>query len=492
MTVSEPDFDVAVIGSGFGGLVAAGLTARAGARVALFERHTRPGGCAGDFALGGFWFPAGATVVTGLEPGGILRQVFDSLEVDVPSRPLDPSIVFHLPGVRVTYVADHRAWLAEFERAFPSASPGYARFWRWAELVGGEVYRIGAALPSLPLQRPSDLRRTLGVLRRPTAAITLPWLCSTVGNVKRLLGARGDSAADALIDALLLDATGAPARTASAIQGAIALDLYRRGCQWVDGGTGALAMHLVRAVRRFGGRVEFANGVGQVRRDGDCWRLRRDDGSVVTARAVVANLPPGALDLLLGRPPRLPRSGAAWGAFVLHVGIDATGRDLMHPFHQVVAATEDLDRPGTSALVSIAPGRGQRSHLWSISVSTHVDPFAFHRPPGSRSALRRCLEQRLLQAVRVVIPDVDERIRLFRSGTPATYQRYTSRPGGYVGGLRQVPSVVALRAPGRRAGPGLVLAGYHTFPGQGTVGTALSGINAARDALEYLGLEAPL
>lgn len=48
------DADIVVIGSGFGGLTAAALAARAGARVLVLERHTRPGGCAGDFALGGF------------------------------------------------------------------------------------------------------------------------------------------------------------------------------------------------------------------------------------------------------------------------------------------------------------------------------------------------------------------------------------------------------------------------------------------------------
>lgn len=491
MTDAQPDCDLAVIGSGFGGLVAAALAARAGASVRLYERHSRPGGCAGDFALGGFWFPAGATVVTGLEPGGILRQVFDLLDIEVEARPLDPSIVFHLPGATVPYVADHRAWLAVFRDAFPGAPPGYDRFWRWTELVGGEVYRIGQTLPSLPIERWTDVRRCLGVLR-PSAALTAPWLFATVERVKRFLGATGHRGADALIDALLLDATGAVARQASAIQGAIALDVYRRGCQWVDGGAGALAMQLVRAIRRLDGTVAFASGVRQLRREGGLWRLRLDDNATVTARAVVANLPPGGLDLLLGRTPRLPAPGSAWGAFVLHLGIDATGLDTVHPFHQVVSNTDDLEEAGASALVSVFPGRGRRSHRWSISVSTHVDPGAFHRPPSATDALRRCLERRLLDAARAVIADLDARVQLLRSGTPATYQRYTGRPGGYVGGLRQVPAVVALRAPGRRVGPGLVLAGDHTFPGQGTVGTALSGINAARDVLDYLGREAPL
>jgi len=491
MVSTDCEADILVIGSGFGGLTAAALSARAGARVHVFERHTRPGGCAGDFALGGFWFPAGATVVTGLEPGGILRQVFDAVGLDVEAVPLDPSIVFHLPDRVVPYVASHAAWEALFAEQFAGAPAGYRRFWRWVRLVGGEVYRIGAALPSFPLERPADIRRSLRAVS-PSLVLAAPWLFATIRRVKRLLGADGDPAADALINALLLDATGATATDCSAVQGAIALDLYRRGCQWVDGGTGALAMKLVRAIRASGGTVTFGNGVAGLRPDGSGWRVRLDDGTTLSARAVIANLPPGGLDLLMGRPPRLPEPGKAWGAFVLHLGIDATGLAPLHPFHQIVSDLNDLETPGNNCLVSIYPGRGDRANRWSISVSTHVPPAAFAVPPAQAQRLRCRLEGRLLEAVRRVIPDVDHRTLLLRSATPATYQRFTGRPGGFVGGLRQTPSVVALRAPGRRAGRGMVLAGDHTFPGQGTVGTALSGINAARDVLEYLGMEAPL
>jgi phytoene dehydrogenase-like protein len=155
-----PRLDVAVIGSGFGGLTAAALSARTGLCTAVFERHTRPGGCAGDFALEGFTFPAGATVVTGLEPGGILCQVLAKLDKTVTSRQLDPSIVFHVGGKQVPYVASHREWSCLFRSAFPGAPGGYLRLWDWVERTGDAVYRIGAGLPSLPIQRLADVRRT--------------------------------------------------------------------------------------------------------------------------------------------------------------------------------------------------------------------------------------------------------------------------------------------------------------------------------------------
>lgn len=478
--------DLAVVGSGFGGLTAAALAARSGMRVGVFEQHTRPGGCAGDFALEGYWFPAGATVVTGLERGGILRRVLDTVGASIEADELDPSIVFHLGGQDVPYVTDHEAWAATFRDAFPSAPGGYLRFWEWTHTLGGAVYNIGAALPSLPIERWADLRRTLRAAS-PSALRTVPLLWQTVGQVKRRLGATGHVGADALIDSLLLDATGARAEECSAAQGAIALDLYRRGCQWVEGGTGRIAMQLVQSIRENGGLVRFGARVSGLDRGGDGWDVTLDRGERIRARRVIANVPPAALATLRGQRPALPAAGRAWGAFVLHIGLDGSGLGEVHPFHQVVREGEgSLDGEGESCLVSIYRGRGARADRWSVSVSTHTNVDGWRAEQAQ--CRRERLEARLLEAAAVVIPDLSARARMVRSATPVTYERFTGRPGGFVGGLVQRRGNTVFRAPGHRPERHLYLAGDHVFPGQGTVGTALSGINAYRDAAESLGM----
>lgn len=481
--------DLAVIGSGFGGLSAAALSGKAGLRTTVFEQHTRPGGCAGDFAMQGFWFPAGATVVTGLEPGGILSQVFGALEIETPGAPLDPSIVLHTEDRSLPYWADLDRWQAEFAGAFPGAPDGYRRFWDWAGDIGGIVYGIGNALPSFPIERLADIRRGLPAIR-PRVVRALPLLPNTVADVKRRLGAVGLPAADALIDGLLIDATGATANECSAIQGAIALDIYRRGCQWVPGGTARLAMDLVRSIRNSNGEVRFREPIISIRRKRNGWLLRSASGGATLANAVVANMPPAALEVLMGNAPQSsaerPREDA-WGAFLLHLGIDATGLEPLHPFQQVIRDGEESSAEGDNCLVSIFPGRGDREHRWSISVSTHTRAETWWDNSPAQQCRRRALEERLLESVERVIPDVRDRVILQRSATPRTFQRFTGRPGGYVGGLIQRPSNAAFFATSRRPAKGLFLAGDHVFPGQGTVGVALSGINAHRDVAEYLG-----
>jgi phytoene dehydrogenase-like protein len=318
---------------------------------------------------------------------------------------------------------------------------------------------------------------------------TLPLLPRTIAEVKRGLGATGVPQADALIDGLLIDATGATAAECSAIQGAIALDIYRRGCQCVPGGTARLAMDLVRSIRNSGSDVRFREPIVSIRRRREGWLLRTACGGATLARSVVANVPPAALERLLGAatdtvvaPPRED----AWGAFLLHLGIDATGLDPVHPFQQVVRDGEEGSAEGDNCLVSIFPGRGEREHRWSISVSTHTRAEGWWINSPELSFRRPALEERLLESVERVIPDVRQRIVVQRSATPRTFQRFTGRPGGYVGGLIQRPSNAAFFAASRRPARGLFLAGDHVFPGQGTVGVALSGINAHRDVAEYL------
>lgn len=476
--------DVLVIGTGFGGLTAAALAARTGASVRVIEAHRRPGGCAGDFALEGYWFPAGATVVTGLEPGGILHRVLGLMHLESPGTPLDPSVELHVSGRKVAYRAELEDWLRELRDAFGDAARPYERFWRWTHEIGGVAYDLGRRLPALPLERPTDLRRTVTALT-PSTPRLLRLLYRTVGEEKRRLGATGSREIDRVIDALLLDATGETARQCSAIQGALALDIYRRGCQWVEGGTARLAMMLVRAIRAHGGAVHFRRKATRLRRTPGGFVVETDRGDKFEARAVVPNLaPPAVQALMTGRasaPAREPNR--EWGAFLLHLGIDAGGLGALHPFQQVVAERGPLHEGG-NAFISVYPARAGDAGRWSLSVSTHTD---LSRRREEQPVRRHLLEERLIDAVAQVIPDVRDRVLLRRSATPATFERYTLRPGGGAGGLRQGVLAANLHAPGHRPAQGVFLAGDHVFPGQGTLGVALSGINAYRDAMEFLG-----
>ena len=62
-------------------------------------------------------------------------------------------------------------------------------------------------------------------------------------------------------------------------------------------------MALVRSIRLNGGAVTFAHELGAVRRSGGLWKLKTAAGEWVSAWRVIANIPPAALDRLIGYGP---------------------------------------------------------------------------------------------------------------------------------------------------------------------------------------------
>lgn len=133
---APPRSDLIVVGAGIGGLTAAALAAHEGASTLVLEAHNRPGGCAGDFALGGLLFPAGATLLSGFEPGGLHDLVYRALDVPHRAIPLARAMEVVAPDRRFSLWAERDRWEQEWRRAFPGSEVGKARFLRWAAGLG--------------------------------------------------------------------------------------------------------------------------------------------------------------------------------------------------------------------------------------------------------------------------------------------------------------------------------------------------------------------
>ncbi len=88
--------------------------------------------------------------------------------------------------------------------------------------------------------------------------------------------------------------------------------------------------------------------------------------------------------------------------------------------------------------------------------------------------------ERVLAAAEVALPGLRSAAALVLPGTPVTFQRYTSRSLGWVGGF---PQTSLFRAWGPRIGDGLWLVGDSIFPGQSILATALGGTRVAKDLL---------
>ena len=478
-----------VIGAGIGGLTAAALLLRAGQRVTVLEAHVYPGGSAGTFYHKGYRFDAGATLAGGFSPGGPHARLAELLGLAWPVTPVDPAWVVHLPdGRAVTQWADPAAWQAERRRAFPDAEP----FWQRQERLADISWDISARPFPWPPRSLADLL-TLAAALRPRTLGALPYLTRTVSD---LVDSR-DPLFRAFLDAQLLISAQTTADRAGALYGSAALDLPRRGVNHVRGGIGALARTLVEWIRANGGEVHYRQRVERI-------EVERERAAVVHTRkglsrraeVVLANVTPWALRDLLGpdAPPRLLRDVGklrpTWGAFTLYLGLDAAALPPgLADHHQVIVdATQPLGE-GNSVFVSLSPAddaerapAGMRAA--TLSTHTSVAPWWGLRDGSHEAAYRARRDEyaeRLLAAAEQAVPGLRSAVRLCLPGTPVTFQTYTRRPWGMVGGFAQT-SLFAARGP-QTGIDNLWLVGDSVFPGQSTAGVTLGAMRVAAEVL---------
>ncbi len=488
---------VVVIGAGIGGLTAAAKLARSGADVTVLEAHVYPGGCAGTFYHQGYRFDAGATLAGGFYPDGPMARVAHATGIERwPARPSNPAMVAHLPGgLTVTRWADERRWEAR-RAAFGTESEA---FWRWQEHTADALWDLALRTPAWP---PQTFREGGQLIQKGLA-----WLGSDlrhrlspqlIADSLRPIAAHLRDASAALrlfVDAQLLISAQTTSPYANALYGASALDLPRRGVVHLEGGMGTIAHTLAEAVRQNGGHVQFRQQVSRIVIErGKPVAVETLRGDAFNADIVIANLPPWNIARLLGEdaPRRLrklapwPRDG--WGAFTIYVGLDASAVPADLPLHHQVVIAEPLAE-GNSVFLSLNPdwdeNRAPRNRR-ALTISTHTDLEAwwqlFHQDRAAYEAQKTAYTERVLTAAEVALPHIREAADLILPGTPVTFQRFTRRDWGWVGGF---PQTHLFKTWGPRLAPGLWMVGDSIFPGQSTAAVALGGLRVAQAALSY-------
>ncbi len=174
--MSEKRYDVTVIGAGIGGLTGAAILAKAGLRVCIVEQASQVGGYLASFDRGGFRFDSSIHWLNQCGPEGMVRNVFDFIDPDVPET-LPQKHIRRMKGETFDYLlTDNPDDLkSQLIRDFPHETKGIEKFFKAARSLGvafSKSAHLGRTTQSMALMEKS----IHGIRALPTLMAFLKYL----------------------------------------------------------------------------------------------------------------------------------------------------------------------------------------------------------------------------------------------------------------------------------------------------------------------------
>jgi len=523
--------DIAVIGAGHNALVAAALLARAGLRIAVFERRPVLGGaCVTEELWPGYRVSRAAYVAGLLRPRLVRELGLEARGLRLLAR--QPSSFTPLPdGEGLLLGADPVATAASIRRFSPRDAAAWPRYEAFVD-------RVARALEPLLDHTPPDSRRLRARDLGAWAAVAracfrlraeLPQVGGLLlGPARGLLESwfdseplRGTLATDAVIGAWASPAT--PGTGYVLFHHVMGETHGARGVwAYVEGGMGRLSEAIADAALAAGAQIRTEAPVRRVLVEGGRARgLLLADGEQVEARAVVSGADPHRTLLgLVGRdllPEAFAREvealdfrspvlkiNAALGALPrFRAGAVATaGPEHSGTIHLGATTLDDLERSFAAACRGELPERPLVELTLPSALDASLAPpgrhvaslFVQHVPwspaGGGWEGLRESFADRVLALVDEVAPGFSASVLHREVLAPPDLERIFGLTGGNIfhGAmspdrlflLRPLPGWARYRTPVS----GLYLCGAGTHPGGGVMGAC--GANAAREVLHDL------
>jgi phytoene dehydrogenase-like protein len=487
--MAESRWDTVVIGAGVGGLVAAGILARAGRKVLVLERNRHSGGTAASYSRGGFYFPMGPL---GFSSPRVVQTGLERMSAPMPTLER-ARYLLHAFGLRLPLSLPLAQLRDRLRAAFPADAQGVSIFFEQVERLGRAVDRLEDPVERALLERAAlapagDYLRDL---------ILDPALRRVLGS----LGAREPYSGLPLLAAMwrlmCLEGIWKPQGGMDAFVGSLAAAAEAAGAEMLLGAE-ASAIEIERGRAR---GVAIAGGetipAGAVISNADYQTtfLRLVDDRHLSDeffQAVFNARPTGSiLQVALG----LDASAVDLSAFAAADRIVYRREEAAEP-DWGAAAVDPAELAGAELEISLWSRPEPGSNRASLVIRTEAEyaHFARYRPaPKQRLASYAGYKERLGRALAAeaerVAPGLTGAVRVLDVATPLTFEERGGRSGGSVAGwswdfedLADFTGRELVRTPIA----GLFLAGCQAYSGLflGGVPTAvLSGVKAAEAVL---------
>ncbi len=426
-------YDVAVIGSGFGGLTCGAMLAKAGLRVAVFEKHTKIGGYAHSFKRGPFTFESGIHSVP-MGEGSVIDHMLRVLGVrdQVQTVSLPSTYHFSSPDLSYTLPASGEDMIAALSADFPGQRAQiralFDDLWTFYDTLGRPLLRFEEEFTD-----------------EDTAFVTRFHNRSIADHISRFID---DERLRQVFYAMWPYAGKCPDRAPTVFY-AVMLALHAfEGSHTVRGGFGEVARALASAITSRGGLVRTGSEVTALHVVQNRVReLVLASGERIEAGTVVSNISPYDLHLRLipsesrrglwGR--RLNRLRPSVSSVISYLGLSAPATPLLPDTVSFWFATLD---PAHAWAASPIRSAQQMDHLVLLSTDTADTPptltlMNFVHMDGSSDwhADKKAVSEAMLTKADQLYPGIRDLVVRGEAGSPDTFHRYTRNTGGAIYGF---------------------------------------------------------
>jgi C-3',4' desaturase CrtD len=483
MELQDTTPDIIVIGAGYAGLSFAAVMAQEGRRVTVLESHALIGGCASYFKRKGFHFEAGATTLSGLAPGRTLWRLTNLLGLRLPTTTLDlPMTITLNDGQILNRYRDHSAFLAELARVFPGHT--HRELWQKLRRWEAELWKSLSASQNFPPKSLTDIIKLLRpkILKQAhLGALAFTPLTSKL-NQKMLK----DEQLIEFFNEQLMISTQSPSHEVPTLLAAMGMT-YPEDMHYIYGGITKVAELLREKVKSHGCSVLTRHKVLGIQKRQDIFHLKvqqgREKEMQMSAPIVVSTVPIWNLARFFKDDEKLVKKFAvkkqsqkkAWGAIVANFGIKYDFPiDIL--YHQVHYKNHPLLGTGSLFFSFSHPEDRERAPQYhqAVTVSTHTAPTAWEQAYETDTYEQKKAD--VLEAILTVFNSRfgDKHEIIAQSlATPHTFEHYTQRDHGRVGGLAHNRDNNILTFPTQETPlKNFYRIGDTTFPGQGIVGVA--------------------
>ena len=491
---------IIVVGGGIAGLTSAALLAKEGFSVTLVEAHTQLGGCAGTFQRGEYTFDVGATQVAGLEKGGIHHRLFKYLDIPLPSaKILDPgcSVVLGDGTKPINLWHNSIKWEKERNEQFP----GSEAFWSLCSQIHKTNWEFVGRDPILPVRNFWDLSQLVKAIR-PSNLLTGMLSRLTIADLLLLTGCQKDKRLRRFLDLQLKLYSQEPASRTAALYGATVLQMAQspRGLWHLHGSMQVLSDLLKNSFLRDGGQLLMGHRVTNItnEKNPDIFKVK-----IIDRRKNLIDL--GASDIVFSLPPQ-----SLLELFPINEGLSTLYRQSLNQLPKPSGALVFYGALSRSSLSGNCPNHIQiyDEHFGSIFISISMEDD--QRAPTGMATLIASIfvdtqewsnldSQSYINKKKIasqqIINILNNQLALLETcwvhkelSTPRSFERWTGRPGGIVGGLGQHPNQFGpFGLSSRTPLQGLWLCGDSIYPGEGTAGVSQSALMVVRQLMKQKG-----